>query len=161
MLFEPVTLLRVVQAAVGQPDLALPEIALRVDRFTLAKRLWRGSADDGMEFGFELQAPLKSGDTVFQTTTARYVVTQAKEAVVEISLDITPSAAAGIGWAIGNLHLELSAEANRLLAPDEPAVRQLLERLNVPYRQTHALFRPGRFARGAQPTHDLGPSHKH
>ena len=46
-------------------------------------------------------------------------------------------------------------------APDEPAVRQLLERLKVPYKSTTAIFRAGRFARGSQSTHELGPSHKH
>jgi urease accessory protein len=48
-----------------------------------------------------------------------------------------------------------------LLAPDEPAVRQLLDRLQVPFKPTTAIFRPGRFARGVQSTHELGPSHKH
>lgn len=142
-------------------DTALPEIALRVERLTLAKRLWRGLAEDGTEFGFELEAPLKHGDAFFQTATARYVIQQHAEPVVEVSLEVAPSAAAGIGWAIGNLHLELSSEPTRLLAPDEPAVRQLLDRLKVPFKQTTAIFRPGRFARGQQPTHDLGPSHKH
>ena len=140
---------------------SLPEIALRVERLTLAKRLWRGTAEDGAEFGFELDAPLKPGDTFFQTATARYTVQQHPEPVVEIALDVAPSAAAGIGWAIGNLHLELCAEPTRLLAPDEPAVRQLLARLKVPFTPTTAVFRPGRFARGHQPTHDLGPSHRH
>jgi urease accessory protein len=132
-----------------------------VERVTLAKRLWRGVAEDGTEFGFELNTPLTHGDVVHQTFDARYVVSQQEEAVVEISLDVAPSAAAGLGWAIGNLHLELSAEPNRMLAPDEPAVRQLLDRLKVPYRSITAIFRPGRFARGAQPTHELGASHKH
>ena len=153
--------MRLVHAPIPTPDLSLREIALRADRITLAKRLWRGAAEDGTEFGFELNAPLKHGDTVFQTPTTRYVVKQAEEPIVEISLDVAPSAAAGIGWAIGNLHLELSAEPTRLIAADEPSVRQLLERLNVPYRPTTAIFRPGRFARGAQPTHELGPSHTH
>lgn len=143
------------------PNAALPIVPLRVDRLTLAKRLWRGTADDGTEFGFELTAPLKHGDPFHETAATRYVIDQQPEPVVEISLDVAPSAAAGIGWAVGNLHLELQAEPTRLLAPDEPAVRQLLERLKVPFRQTTAIFRPGRFARGAQPTHDLGPSHKH
>ena len=142
-------------------DASLASIALRADRITLAKRLWRGTAEDGMEFGFELEKPLRHGDTVWQTTAARYVVHQYEEPVVEISLDLPPSAAAGIGWAIGNLHLELQAEPNRLLAPDEPAVRQLLDRLKVPFRPTTAIFRPGRFARGAQLGHELGPSHRH
>ena len=151
----------IVHAAISAPDTTRPEIFLRTDRFTLAKRLWRGTAADGTEFGFELEAPLKPGETFFESHTGRYVVVQGEEAVVEISLNIAPSAAAGIGWAIGNLHLELSADATRLLAPDEPAVRQLLERLKVPYQLTTAVFRPGRFVRGAQPTQELGPSHKH
>jgi urease accessory protein len=137
------------------------EVALRVERLTLAKRLWRGAAEDGTEFGFELEAPLKDGDVFWQTPAGRYVVRQIPEAVVEISLEVAPSAAAGIGWAIGNLHLELSAELTRLLAPDEPAVRQLLDRLKVPFKATTAVFRPGRFARGNQPTQELGPGHKH
>jgi urease accessory protein len=154
-------MLQLIHQAVAQPNDSLPTIALRADRYTLAKRLWRGTADDGTEFGFELVTPLKHGDVVHQSASARYVVVQGEEPVVEILLDLAPSAAAGIGWAIGNLHLELSAEPTRLLAPDEPAVRQLLERLKVPYRSTTAIFRPGRFARGVQSTHELGPSHKH
>jgi urease accessory protein len=150
-----------VSGPLAAADPSLPEIALRVERTTIVKRLWRGIAEDGTEFGFELSAPLKDGDVLFQSDTTRYVVRQQPEPVVEILLDIAPSAAAGIGWAIGNLHLELSAEPNRLLAPDDPAVRQLLDRLKVPFTPTIAIFRPGRFARGNQPTHDLGPSHKH
>ena len=137
-----------------------PVVSLPVDRITLAKRLWRGTAEDGAEFGFELSAPLRHGDTVVQGTTARYVIRQLPEPLLEISLDIAPSAAAGIGWAIGNLHLELSAEASRLLAPDEPAARQLLARLSVPFRPVSGIFRPGRFVRGNQ-SHELGPSHRH
>ncbi len=154
-------MMSLVQAPVLQPNLALPEVPLRVERLTLAKRLWRGIAEDGTEFGFELEAPLKHGDTFFQSPTARYSVQQHPEAVVEVSLDVAPSASAGIGWAIGNLHLELQSEPTRLLAPDEPSVRQLLDRLKVPFKRTTAIFRPGRFARGEQSTHELGSSHKH
>jgi urease accessory protein len=134
---------------------------VRTDRITLAKRRWRGFAEDGVEFGLELAAPLTDGETILQTSTVRYVIRQEPEAVVEILLDLAPSAAAGIGWAIGNLHLELCGEPTRLLAPDEPAVKRLLERLNVAYRPTTAVFRPGRFARGNLPTHELGTSHTH
>lgn len=153
--------MQLVTGPVPSADALLPETALRVERLTLAKRLWRGAAEDGTDFGFELSAPLKEGDTFSQTATARYVIRQLPEPVLEISLDVAPSAAAGIGWAIGNLHMELSAEPTRLLAPDDVAVRQLLDRLQVPYRPITALFRPGRFARGVQPAHEIGPSHKH
>jgi urease accessory protein len=153
--------MQLISAPLASCDSSLPEVAVRVERLKLAKRLWRGAADDGLAFGFELNVPLKDGDTVWQTSIARYVIRQLPEAVLEISLEVAPSAAAGIGWAIGNLHLELSAESRRLLTADEPAVRQLLERLKVPFNSTTALFRPGRFARGDQSTNDLGPSHKH
>jgi len=155
-------MLSIVHSPVASPDPALPEIALKAERLALAKRLWRGVAEDGTEFGFELTAPLKHGETFWQTATARYVVQQPPEAVLAISLDaIAPSAAAGIGWAIGNLHREFSSEPMRLLAPDEPALRQLFERLKIPFQPTTAIFRPGRFARGDQSAHELGASHKH
>ena len=155
-------MLNLVHFPVADPDPTLAEVALRVDRIVIAKRIWRGVAEDGMEFGFELERPLKDGEVFWQTVGARYVVRQEAEAVLEVSLDVAPSAAAGIGWAVGNLHLELQAESTRLLALDEPAVRQLFERLKVPYRRTTAVFRPGRFARGEKAvTQELGPSHRH
>jgi urease accessory protein len=158
-------MLHLIHAPIAPPDAALPRVAIEADRLKLAKRLWRGFAVDGVEFGFELEKPLQPGDVVFRSDAACYIIVQAPEALLEISLNVAPSAAAGIGWAIGNLHLELMAEAMRLLTPDEKAVRQLLERLGVPYRETTAVFRPGRFVRG-QPNQttqadDLGPSHKH
>jgi urease accessory protein len=153
--------MQLVSGPVGAPDASLPEVALKVERQMVAKRRWRGTAEDGTEFGFELATSLRHAAVFWQTPTARYVIRQHAEPVIEISLDLAPSAAAGIGWAVGNLHLELQAEPSRLLAPDEPAVRQLLERLRVPFRPTTAIFRPGRFARENLPTHELGPSHQH
>jgi urease accessory protein len=154
-------MLQLIHAPIAEPDARLGEIVLTVERITLAKRIWRGTAADGVEFGFELEKPMLHGAVFWQTTTARYVVQQIPEAVVEVSLEVAPSAAAGIGWAVGNLHLELQAEPTRLLAPDEAAVRQLLERLKVPFKPTVAIFRPGRFARGNLSSHEFGPSHKH
>lgn len=154
-------MLQLIQRPIAAPDATLPEVALRVDRIVAAKRRWRGAAKDGAEFGFELERPLRPGETFWQTAAARYVLRQNEEPVLEIALEMAPSAAAGIGWAVGNLHLELSSEPTRLLALDEPAVRQLLARLDVRYRATTAVFRPGRFARGQLPTHELGASHQH
>lgn len=153
--------MQLISAALASSDPSLPGIVLAVERQKLAKRLWRGAASDGVEFGFELSVPLRHGEVFFQSETTRYVIQQIAEPVVEIALDLTPAAAAGIGWAIGNLHLELSAETTRLLAPDEPAVRQLLDRLKVAFNPTTAIFRPGRFVRGTLPANELGSSHKH
>ncbi len=152
---------RRIRAALLSPDPSLPEIAVHVDRTTVVKRRWRAPAEDGTDFACELEQPLRDGDTLWQSATARYILRQIPENVLEIPLDLAPSAAAGIGWAIGNLHLELAAEPTRLLAPDEPAMRALLDRLQVQYRATIAVFRPGRFARGVQQSHELGTSHRH
>lgn len=146
------------------PVLTLATVELRVERRTLMKRLWRGTAADGTEFGFELSAALKHGDTFFQTDTVRYVIVQEPEPVLEVRIGELPaSATAGIGWAVGNLHLEFSSEADRLLTPDEPAARQLFTRIQVDFTVTTAVFRPGRFKRSvSKPLVDeLGPSHKH
>jgi len=157
-------MLQLIPAPVEKPDPTLPEIALHVDRRTLAKRLWRGVAADGTEFGFELSAPLKPGDTFHQTATVRYIIVQEPEPVLEILIgNLPPSATAGIGWAVGNLHLEFSSEATRLLTPDESAARQLFTRIQIDYTPTTAVFRPGRFKRSVSTplVDELGPSHKH
>ena len=153
---------------------ALPEVVVRVERLKLAKRVWRGTAEDGVEFGCELEKPLKHGDVIWQNALARYVIRQEEEAVLEISLQMAASAAAGVGWAVGNLHLELMSEPTRLLTPDDKAARQLLERIQIPFRETRAVFRPGRFARGetmaavtatakakGENAVELGQSHRH
>jgi len=153
----------IVSAPLSAVDPALSEIVLKVDRRTLAKRLWRGVAEDGAEFGFQLEEPLRHAMAFHQTVAARYVIAQEPEAVLEIALDLSASAAAGVGWAAGNLHLEFSSESTRLLTPDEPAARQLLERIQISYKPTMAVFRAGRFARGTPSAlpHELGSSHKH
>lgn len=151
-------------APLSAPDPALPIIELRAERRTLAKRLWRGTAADGTEFGFRLARPLRPGEAVHQSPVARYVIVQEPEPVLEIPLAGLPaSAAAGVGWAVGNLHLELSSEAARLLTPDEPAARKLLDRIQIAYTPVMAVFRPGRFKReAATPVIDeFGPSHQH
>lgn len=157
-------MLTLITAPLETPDPARPVVALKVERRTLAKRLWRGAAEDGAEFGFQLEAPLRHGMTFHQSATARYVIDQQPEPVLVIALDgLPPSATAGIGWAVGNLHLEFSSEAARLLTPDEPAARQLFARIQVDYTPAVAVFRAGRFKRSAVTplVDELGPSHQH
>lgn len=154
-----------VHASLAEFDAALPVVPLRIERRRLAKRIWRGRAEDGLEFGCQLERPLKHGEVIHQTPTARYVIDQTPEAVLAVDLEaMAPSAAAAIGWAVGNLHLECSTEPGRLLTADEPAARQLFERIHITYTPVTAVFRAGRFSRGAaapQPAHELGPSHRH
>jgi len=150
-----------ITAALTSSDGNLPEVAVRVERTTLGLRSWRAVAEDGVAFRFELAVALRHGAAIFQSPAARYVINQQPEPLLEISLNLPPSAAAGIGWAIGNSHLPLAAEPGRMLTPDAPETRALLDRLKVVYVQTIEVFRPGRFARNGQPPSDLGPGHGH
>ena len=111
-------MLSIVHGPITAPHSALSSVALRVDRITLAKRLWRGTAEDGAEFGFELDTPLKHGDVVHETSVARYVITQQEEPVIEIPLDMQPSAAAGIGWS------RRETRAISASVPSEPQTRR-------------------------------------
>lgn len=154
-------MLKLIAMAVPRPDLTLPVCEIWVDRRDLARRRWRVAAPDGQEFGFELATPLPSGAVIYQDATKRYVLCQRPEAVLWVGLDLAPSAAAGLGWALGNLHLEAATEPHRLMVADTPAARQLLERLQLTTTAEQLVFRPGRFARGPLPAHELGPSHQH
>jgi urease accessory protein len=148
-----------VRGPLASADAALPACAIRVDRLKLAKRLWRANADDGTDFGFELTAPLQHGDAVHATATARYVIEQMPEPVLEIALDEKPETCAVLGWIVGNLHFVIEARADRLLAPDDPALRQSLERLGIPFRATNAVFQPHRLA--AAVAHSHAPATEH
>ena len=154
-------MLTLVPAAVASPDLALPVQEIVVERRDLARRRWRVAATDGQEFGFELDRPLQPDATIAQLGGKRYVLRQRPEPVLFVSLELATSAAAGLGWAFGNMHIEASTEPGRLVVADTPAARQLLARLAVTFAADTHVFRPGRFARGSLPAHELGPSHQH
>jgi urease accessory protein len=155
------TILCLVRGPVLAPDLSLQEVPVRAERRDVAKRIWRTTAEDGTPFGFELEKPFKHGDTVLQAAEVRYVIRQIPEPVLCVSLDMAGSAAAGLGWAFGNLHLEASTEPGRLIVADSPVARRLLEKLGLPFVADLLVFRPGHFARGPLPAHEFGPSHQH
>jgi urease accessory protein len=138
--------MNLVRAPLEAPDTSLAEVALRADRQILSKRLWRGTAEDGTEFGFELETPLRHGEAVAQTSKERYVIRQNSEPVLEIPLDVTAGAAAVIGWTVGNLHFAIEAQEHRILAPDDSGLRQMLDRLGVHYHAVVEVFQPNRLS---------------
>ncbi|MDB6152406.1 MAG: urease accessory protein UreE [Chthoniobacteraceae bacterium] len=119
----------------------LPLIRLAADRNTLAKRRWRGLAEDGTEFGFDLEHPLVDGDVYHVSETAVYSVRQTPEPVLEVSLGEHPAAAARLGWMIGNLHFQIAIENGVVLAIDDPAIRQLLTREHIEFKPAIRVFR--------------------
>jgi urease accessory protein len=128
-------------------------IELRVDRTTLAKRRWRGTAKDGREFGFDLAEPINHGAHFFADGDNYYVIEQEPEEVLEILLN-APGQAARIGWSLGNLHFPVQVLEGAVRVQDDPAVRQLLQREGIASTRVTCLFLP--LSAGAHGHHHHG-----
>jgi urease accessory protein len=124
----------------SQAEATLPVVALQVDRRTLAKTRWRGVADDGREFGFELARPLAHRAPFYQGA-ARYVIAQRAEPILRLAVT-NPTEGARLGWMIGNLHFPAQVGDGALFVEADLAIRQMLEREGIPFEETHGVFEP-------------------
>ncbi len=137
--------MQIIRGPLRPPSETLTRIPIPTDRYTLAKRRWRGVADDGLELGFDLDAPLTDGAAVFQTDTAVYVIAQRYEPVLEVrsgTHGVWSGDAARLGWMIGNLHFQIEVMGEIIRVVDDPAVRQLFERENIAYTPCKRIFHP-------------------
>lgn len=151
--------MQLVQRALDSFDSTLPQVPIKADRMTTAKRLWRATAEDGTEFGIDVDEPLKHGTAVHATDTAVYVIEQAPEPVLRIPIDVTPAAAAVIGWAVGNMHFTIEAREKHILAPDDSGLRNMLDRVGIDYSMTTEVFKPHRFASIVVHSHEPANNH--
>lgn len=147
--------MHMIRQAVEHPCPGLRTVPIPVGRTILARTRWRGRAADGTELGFDLARPLRHGDVVLETNEAAYVVEQEAEAVVEVDLAAGADAAARLGWMLGNLHQPVQVLAGALRAPDDSAVRALLQSAGVPFRAVHTVFAP------VSAGHGPGHAHHH
>ena len=141
--------MHMIRQAVTDAHAGLPHVAIPVARLILARTRWRGRAEDGQEFGFDLAHPLRHGAVVFESGTHAYVIEQEPEPVLEVALAEDPAAAARLGWSLGNLHQPLQALTGCLRLPDDPAVRALLQSMDVPFRPLRAVFSPAAAGHGS------------
>ena len=113
---------------------------------TLAKRRWRGVAEDATEFGFDLTVPLADGAPVFATAEALYIIAQKYEPVLELRIADCGSQiatdAARVGWLIGNLHFQMEITDEVVRVADDPALRQLFEREHIAFVACARVFHP-------------------
>ncbi len=135
--------MKIIRAALDPSKRAGREVELEVDRHTLAKLRWRGDAEDGREFGFDLTEPLRGGDAFYYKEGVTYVIVQLPEPVFEIPLT-TPTDGARIGWMIGNLHFPLDIGEDVVYVPDDIAIRQMLVREGISFTEADRVFRPAR-----------------
>ena len=76
------------------------------------------------------------------------VVEPAMEAVLAVVPRSTRELAR-VAFEVGNRHFTLAWHEGRVLVPDDPAMEQLLKRLEMPFERTRAVFEP------------LGRGHRH
>ena len=131
------------------------QIALRAERRLFLKRRWRGVAEDGTEFGFDLESRLRSGGVIHRTEQADWVVWQEPEPVLVLR-PATPEEAALMGWKLGNLHMPVEVLPGVLRVLPDPAVSQLLEREGWPFSEETVLFQPLKVAAHAVATDAAG-----
>lgn len=134
--------MEIIRQPASPADSAKPRVRVPVDRLTLAKRRWRGLAEDGREFGFDLERPLADGATVFSEAERDYVIAQKYEPVLEVHLVQDPPSAAKLGWMIGNLHFPLEVTGDSVRVADDPALRQMFEREGIKYSEYKRVFHP-------------------
>ena len=130
---------RMLAAASNRP--ASEQTALHVERRLFLKRRWRGVAEDGTEFGFDLDSRLAHGAVIHRSDKADYIVLQQPESVYELH-PADAAEAALIGWKIGNLHLGIQVIDGRIRAVRDPAVLQLCEREGWPLQEVEVVFNP-------------------
>jgi urease accessory protein len=133
--------MEIITTALSAPPNAVLEVPLAVDRLTLAKRRWRGKAEDGREFGFDLAAPLRDGVAFFHAGGTTYIISQKAEGVFEIPFT-SPADGARVGWLIGNLHFSLEVTQSSVRVAEDSAIRQMLEREKIAYSEASRVFHP-------------------
>ena len=125
-------------------DADKPCLLLGTDRLTLAKRRWRQCAEDGRDFGFDLEHPLHNGDVFFETDSHRYMIVQTAEPVLEVPPSNGGNSAemALLGWNIGNLHFPVEISNGIIRVADDPALRRLFEREGISFVEAVRVFHP-------------------
>jgi len=136
----------IIRQALGVSPTQLKSVRLAVERLTLAKRRWRGVAEDGAEFGFDLERPIADGAAFHQTAESVYVIAQKYEPVLELRIADCGlrigSDAARVGWLIGNLHFQIEVLDEIIRVVDDSAVRQMFEREGIKFTPCKRIFHP-------------------
>jgi urease accessory protein len=123
------------------PEVFKNPISLTVERRVLAKRRWRGQAQDGADFGFDLISPLRHGICFHAEEDRNYVIDQKPEVVFRVPFP-DQQEAAHRAWQVGNLHFPAQFLESYLLVEGDLAVRLMLERNQIPFEEGMEVFQP-------------------
>lgn len=117
------------------------QITLAAERRQFLKRRWRGVAEDGTEFGFDLETRLVDGGVIHHEDGRDYIVRQLSEKVYELPL-LSPDHAAHVAWKVGNLHLPAQILPDAIRVLHDEAMTQLLAREGWEHTEPEVIFTP-------------------
>ena len=117
------------------------QIVLAAERRLFLKRRWRAIAEDGTEFGFDLETRLIDGCVILHRAGFDYLVRQLPETVYRIPFE-SPAHAALVAWKTGNLHLPVQIFDDSIMVLHDEAMTQLLEREGWTFSEPEVLFTP-------------------
>ena len=129
----------------------------RLERDTLVltaeERRWgrrRVTTENGRQLALALPtgSVLEPGEILHVARDFYVVIEAAREPVLAVA-PRSREEALRVAFEVGNRHFTLAIDGERLLVPDDPAMQQLLDRLEVPWTREHAVFAP------------LGTGHRH
>ena len=126
------------------PTSALPtarQVVLRAERRQFLKRRWRGTAEDGTEFGFDLEERLVDGCVIHHENDCDFIVRQLPEQVFRIDFE-SPAHAALVSWKTGNLHMPAQVLDDAILVLHDEAMGNLIEREGWHYSEPELVFTP-------------------
>jgi urease accessory protein len=104
--------------------------------------------------GRELALALPTGSVlvpgrVLHVEAEWFVVVEAAQEAVLAVWPRTRDEGLRVAFEVGNRHFTLAVDGERVLVPDDPAMEQMMRRLEVPFERTRAVFVP------------LGQGHRH
>jgi urease accessory protein len=148
---EPIVV--ITQPHVHLHDADLSRFEKDVLVLTAEQRRWgrrRVTTRAGRELALALPtgSHLTPGD-VLHVGRGWYVVVEAAQEPVLAATPRSHEEALRIAFEVGNRHFTLALDGDRLLVADDPAMEQLLNRLDVDWRRDRAVFMP------------LGHGHRH
>lgn len=135
--------MHLIQRMLAEKSTLPPEkqVVLAAERRLFLKRRWRAVAEDGTEFGFDLDARLIDGCVICHRDGIDYLVRQLPETVYQIPFE-SPAHAALVAWKTGNLHLPAQILDDSILVLHDEAMTQLIQREGWTFSEPEVLFTP-------------------
>lgn len=108
---------------------------VKLQWFEADKRLLSKMTDKGTRISIRLNSPkrLQQGDVIYARS-HKMIAIEVAPAEAMVFEPQTVIDAAGICYQLGNRHIQIFLEGNQILAPYDPVVAKMFNKMNVPFK---------------------------